>query len=434
MARVSFRLPNIQELSKQQRNALDLPLDGQHLIVGGPGTGKSVVALLRARKLAAANKDYLFLVYNVLLDRNSYGLGGDELKAVTWKKWFKRSFQSWFGQPMPTDNDGNENWDAISAMSPLADINLLSLPYLVIDEGQDMPQMFYEALKSVGFTNFYVVADQNQIIAEQNSSRQKIEQALSIDPVDTLELTENYRNTLPVARLAQVFYTNDPASPPIELPKLGAGEKKPRLTSYGKDSKWQFDDIVNAILIQWDRNVDKLLVVITADDETRIRFRNALADSNVRLSEGHERPRIQTYSSKEQIEDSQLVGTEAREKCPQCGASLVIRQHNSNRGIFYACCGYPSCKFTKPYTDIDFRNGGIAVINQQSIKGLEFDTVFVADIDQFWGRDQDELMKKFYVMVSRARENVVLLRDSDVEMSLAVKEIIPSDDGILEKR
>jgi superfamily I DNA and RNA helicase len=141
---------------------LDLPLEGQHLIVGGPGTGKSVVALLRARRLAREKKDYLFLVYNVLLDKNSYGLGGEELKAVTWKRWFRKAFPAWFGRAMPEDADGDEDWDAIPAMEPLEDIDT-SL-YLVVDEGQDMPPQFYEVLIRIGFEQFYVAADQNQLL------------------------------------------------------------------------------------------------------------------------------------------------------------------------------------------------------------------------------------------------------------------------------
>ena len=45
MARRRFELPGIQDLSKEQEAARALPRRGRHLIVGGPGTGKSVLAL-----------------------------------------------------------------------------------------------------------------------------------------------------------------------------------------------------------------------------------------------------------------------------------------------------------------------------------------------------------------------------------------------------
>ena len=63
------RLPPIQDLSKEQEAARALPKEGQHFIIGGPGTGKSVLALIRAGRHQRERDDYLFLVFNHLLDR-----------------------------------------------------------------------------------------------------------------------------------------------------------------------------------------------------------------------------------------------------------------------------------------------------------------------------------------------------------------------------
>jgi len=69
MAKRRFDLPGIQDLSKEQEAARALPKAGQYLIVGGPGTGKSVLALIRTRRHQRDGDDYLFLVYNHLLNR-----------------------------------------------------------------------------------------------------------------------------------------------------------------------------------------------------------------------------------------------------------------------------------------------------------------------------------------------------------------------------
>jgi len=50
MAGRRFELPGIHELSKDQERARRLSQDGRCLIVGGPGTGKTIIALLRARR------------------------------------------------------------------------------------------------------------------------------------------------------------------------------------------------------------------------------------------------------------------------------------------------------------------------------------------------------------------------------------------------
>jgi ssDNA-binding Zn-finger/Zn-ribbon topoisomerase 1 len=144
-------------------------------------------------------------------------------------------------------------------------------------------------------------------------------------------------------------------------------------------------------------------------------------------------PAIQTYSSKGRASAGVWVkGAPAEEKCPICGSTMEVK--NGRNGVFWGCSRWPDCAYTKDYVEIDFRNGGIVVINQQSTKGLEFETVFIADVDKFTGRDEDELMKKFYVMVSRAREDAVLLRDNDTTKSDAVERILPNENIILERR
>ena len=64
MAKREFELPGIHELSKEQEEAIRLPMEGCHLIVGGPGTGKTVVTLLRLRRYVQQSKssDSVFLV------------------------------------------------------------------------------------------------------------------------------------------------------------------------------------------------------------------------------------------------------------------------------------------------------------------------------------------------------------------------------------
>ena len=95
------RLPPIQDLGKEQEAARALPKEGQHLIIGGPGTGKSVLALFRARRHRDERDDYLFLVFNHLLDRASGQLFGDGLVSKTWIGWFLDTFEKIAGQSVP---------------------------------------------------------------------------------------------------------------------------------------------------------------------------------------------------------------------------------------------------------------------------------------------------------------------------------------------
>jgi DNA helicase-2/ATP-dependent DNA helicase PcrA len=395
MAKRRFQLPGIQDLSKEQESVRALPLEGQHLIIGGPGTGKSVMALLRAKSLADNDKDYRFLVFNHLLMKSSELLFGKDLKNKQWQSWFLKLFETYFRLDIPrlAPEPGSKyrppfDWSEIVRLCESVEINdeTLIKPFLVIDEGQDMPPSFYQSIVALGFENLFVVADQNQqIVSGENSSRKDLEAALALAPNDAIELKENYRNGYAIARLARHFYTGDPASPPPNLPEPELNQvKKPLLFYYSID---QFERIINKILKVSRNNPRKLIGIICPLDKVREKYYSALnkvnnssASSNVnRIGTGEDAPFLSTFKNGDKHQ-------------------------------------------------MHFDSGGIMVINVQSCKGLEFDTVFVADIDRFTYRyaDRDNTKKFFYVMVSRAIEQVILLRQKN-RGKLPIDEIMPTD-------
>lgn len=380
MAKRKFALPGIHELNKDQESARALPKEGPHLIVGGPGTGKSIIALLRARRYHADN-DYIFLVYNRLLKEASRQLVGNKVNNATWNSWFPRIYRTALGGPIPMGEARNGwrpiRWDAvIKQIFSAAEIPPPRKPFLIIDEGQDMPPEFYEALANMGYENFFVVADQNQQITEHNSSIQDLKDKLLVDKV--IELKENFRNAYPVARLAQEFYTGP--DPPPDLPPAKPSIEKPLLVEYGPGCRYDFPAIVVHILKRADREPGKLIGVITPNNQVRERYIQALSGADVRLDNGL--PRIVTYAS---------------------GGKCAV----------------------------SFAGGGIVVINCQSCKGLEFDTVFLADIHEYPCNPirEDAVKRRFYVMVARAIERVVLLRDAG--RHCPVDSILPIDENIL---
>lgn len=400
-----FRLPRVDELNKRQEDAMAMPIDGQHLVVGGPGTGKSVIALHRARMCAQKRLTNVFLVHNHLLDqaarrlvtthnedesrRRAAGAGAPPapwlFMSRTWDSWFRKAFSDHTGHacpildPRPGSGYQAIDWQAVPAMLENRD-HMPDPPHLIIDEGQDMPPAFYQALVRMGHRNFFVVADQNQrIVAGENSSRRDIEISLGLATDQVVELDENFRNSRRVAELARHFYAGDPAVPPPTLPPEEESARKPLLYTYQEP---RFQGIVRRILKMADRNVSRLIGILTPDDDARERYCNALRNTEVALDSG--KPPIQTYSS----------GSDPR---------------------------------------LRFDEGGIMVINTQSCKGLEFDAVFIADINRFHfdKADPDLARRRFYVMVARAREHVVLLRQAGVDCP--VDAILPDDPNILER-
>ena len=387
MAKRTFKLPGIQDLSKEQERARALPLTGQHLIIGGPGTGKSVLTLLRARRLAAENQGYQFLVYTHLLDRSNIQLFGGSLDSRTWQSWFNETFRSITGHWPPClpaqDVNGYRpyNWKRVLEIAEAHDLAEASeLLLLVIDEGQDMPPEFYDALVRLGFENFFVAADQNQQITESRSSRQDIEVALALETDQAVELRQNYRNTFPIWKLAMEFYTGDPASPPSEAPNRRNGNV-PGLITYARE---QFSEVARRIVRRARNRPSRLIGVIAPNNKVRERYMKEIQAAK--------------RSNNVPGEDLQLE-------------------------TFY--------DIHRP--EIRFDRGGILVINAQACKGLEFDEVVCADIDEHFVNPEDlnAAKKLFYVMVARAREDLFLLkREGGNE---AINRILPQDRSVLKR-
>jgi len=393
MAKRKFELPGIQSLNKSQEDARALPKDGQHLIIGGPGTGKSVLSLLRARRHHQDKEDYVFLVYNHLLNQASGQLFGTNLQSYQWQSWFEKTFWELTNNRVPKlpEKQGTSwrpfDWEkvlSVIAALPVSEVPQ-KFPYLIIDEGQDMPPEFYWALVNLGFVNFFVAADQNQqIVSGENSTREEISNALGVEPYEVVELRLNYRNTYPIAKLARAFYTGDPASPPPELPAPVQTARKPQLIAY---QDGQFKSLIANILKISDNNTRQLIGVICPDNDVRRRYFRSLVDCDVVLDNGTADVRTYSYGD-------------------------------------------------NPST-LRFNEGGVMVINAQSCKGLEFDMVILADIDKhkYWPEIADQKKRLFYVMVARAIVNIIMFKRCDGENKYCpVDPILPQDTDVLERR
>ena len=181
--------------------------------------------------------------------------------------------------------------------------------------------------------------------------------------------------------MAREFYTGNPASPPPELPNRPS-TLRPVLYEYENE---QFEKIIDRILKNADAKPSKLYGVITPNNEVRDKYYQAFNTSKIKLDNGQ--PRIETYSS--------------------------------NTGV---------------NPNLSFNEGGIMVINAQSCKGLEFDTVFLADVNQYYfdARNPDQTKRLFYVMVARAKEQVIMLKK--VGIHCPVEDVLPKDIEIMERK
>lgn len=390
-----FELPGYQDLSKDQDDALAMSKNGRHLVIGGPGTGKSVVALLRTLRHQKDNDDYWFLVYNHVLHKACRDLVGLEINSTTYLSWFFKLYISMSGERTPTlEPEPNETWrpaDWDQILKNIRENNNLQVEApstILIDEGQDMPPKFYASLLNMGFDKFFIVADQNQQInPKENSSRQDIEDNLVIDTGDVIDLKHNYRNTYEIALLARQFYT-DKASRPPDLPlPTRRNSKTPILFEYD-DNPTSFNRLMRRILKTVDVRPNRLIGIICPNNNIRKKYYRNLLKVSEQMTLDNGMPYIETYSH---------------------GNEVSLR----------------------------FDIGGIMVINQKSCKGLEFDFVFLADIDRYPCQADnpdsiDQIRKNFYVMTARAREHLVMLKMKG--KPCPVEEfVLPKDETILSR-
>jgi DNA helicase IV len=374
-----FRLPGIEELNKDQDRVLRLPKEGQFLVVGAPGTGKSVVALLRMMKYKAGG-DYVFLVYNKVLAAATRQLVKGGFNSNSWKQWFYRIVHKKTNSDVPQSCEYTPDYKKIIGLLEELNLDQVELK-LIIDEGQDMPPEFYESLMCLGMSNFFVTADQNQQLTDEHSSTKEIRNKLALEISDVIELKENFRNAFSIARLAQHFYT-DPSSPKPDLPPETKNSLKvPILYEY--DQRKFEDKLIPSILKKSDRDPRWLIGIFCSNNKVREKYYKALMKARVKLD--NEKPVISTYGSNDQS------------------------------------------------VNINFSKGGIVVLNSKSVKGLEFDIVFIADLDQFfiYGNDIDRMKKELYVMVSRAIKQVVILKP--IGRMCKIESLLPDDESILKR-
>lgn len=377
-------LPQLHNLTKQQQRVLRLPLEGQHLVVGAPGTGKSVVALHRMKKYEGKELQPKVLTFNRVLAAHTSQLSACDLTTAM-SLLYQIQYQltkKYMPQRASIPNEKNRKGftpDYAQLKAIFRDYHKKVPIYdLIIDEGQDLPPSYYESLMELGFENFFIVGDQNQQITEDNSSRADLEELLGLVSDDVIELEENFRNTGPIAKLCQHFYT-DRASP---LPKLPERPSllKPTLMNYST-----VNACAEMILRAADRDTGKLIGVIVASEIKREDYVKKLSMTDV--TRDNEKPNISSYSSHQ-------------------------KQGNVN---------------------IDFSFGGIVVLCDKSVKGIEFDTVFVIlDGLQIIGSDEDSMRKRLYVMTSRAKDELFLMQSASYP-NKAVEALLPADTNILER-
>ena len=216
------------ELTEQQSRVLrGLGTRRRAIVCGGAGTGKTLLAMEKARSLAQSGSETLLLCYNNLL--------GDHLKTAchgtprlypmtfhelcVWRireanRLTQRDLLGEARSAFPSSSRQDEfDIHMPYALTLAAEILPKRFDSIVIDEGQDfLPEFWLPIewlLRDSKESHLFVFHDQNQSLYTQS-------QSIPIQDVPFL-LTFNCRNTMPIHKCAYRYYHGEPTDGRREL-------------------------------------------------------------------------------------------------------------------------------------------------------------------------------------------------------------------------
>ncbi len=416
---MAIHIPAFDDLSEEQKKILlEMDLAENALVVGPPGTGKTVMAMLRARQVVdGSNETATLIMYNKVLVAysNSYD-GGEFQKKVdvrTYHSWGIKIWKQISGQYWPPIIEGLSRFDYDwRQMGPRFRQEGVGVGHLLIDEGQDQPPDFYAALgvlTAMDDSSVCVVADENQRLNErENSSIGDIRNNLgSLAVLNEAKLTRNYRNSRPIAKLARKFYVGLESG----IPELPEGP-----TSEGSDPyvhrSGNLNEMIERISNYANNNPTHSILVIGPKAASVRKYFN-------RLTSRLPSKKIEGYIKQVYLHCPKCQGTGTAEggtrsgqsgkksKCPRCKSGKDML-HTADPGVI-TCC------------------------HDKSMKGLEADAVFIPNFeDHALGGDDVVFEKmKFYVMFSRARRylEIQYLQSPQVEQSPVLR-LIRNQNGM----
>ncbi len=249
---MGFKLPNGADLSEEQLDIINLPTKKDWVIKGAPGTGKTVMAIYRARQASkdTQEKPVLLLVYNKpLMLFLSSSVKGDSYQNVyvkTYHQWVNDIYREYHLGHIPKDGT-DYDWFAIAS-----ELSCIGKKYahVIIDEAQDFPVELLKSLKKLS-EHMTCFIDPNQAIEIGKTDTYGAIKALCVE--SPYKLTKNFRNTKPIRDLS-VLYCKEGEPAPTDIPG-----KKPTII---KCAAGDFDDLNQKIISIIKRNKEKSIGII----------------------------------------------------------------------------------------------------------------------------------------------------------------------------
>lgn len=339
-----MKLPKLDDLIDEQKNIYFHSENENIFVVGPPGSGKTTLAIFRAKYLIELKLNILIITRNRMLAALAKELGGDKVTSKTMHEFIASDHSKKIGSWAPNPIRYQFQWDTIINSYANADIKP-EIDHLIIDEGQNLPSGFFRWATIFAAKTVTVFADENQTI---DPLRATIAEICAANLPSPIRLHQNHRNTVEVARVAEHFYHALSKLPPGVVQKSRGGET-PYLAHFNS-----LNDFSKQVISRYKNRGESIGIIVYEVNEVENLFNH--------FKQALPAERVDSYTNESANADA--------------GKNLL--------------------------------NPGITILSGESAIGLEFDAVFLLDLSRSLPTHNLDDYRRLYMLCSRAKTALIL--------------------------